>query len=69
MVSFEGGRLGQGGLVGEKLQPPGLVRGGQSFQRQAPEEAREHQDRQKETRSAGNPVLAVEREAAAGTMI
>jgi hypothetical protein len=58
-VSFEGGRLGQGGLIGEKLQSPGLVRGGQPFQKQPPEQAREHSDRQKETRSAGNPVLAI----------
>jgi hypothetical protein len=40
-----------------------MVRGGQPFQKQAPEEAREHLDRKKETRSAGNPMLAVEREA------
>jgi len=38
-VSFEGGRLGQGGVIGEKLQPPGLVRGGQPFEEQVPEEA------------------------------
>jgi hypothetical protein len=68
-VSFEGGRLGQGGLIGEKLQSTGLVRGGHPFEEQAPEELREHPDRQKETRSAGNPMLTVEREAAPGTMI
>jgi hypothetical protein len=38
-VSFEGGRLGQGGLVGEELQAPGLVGSGQPFQKQAREEA------------------------------
>ena len=38
-VGFEGCRLGQGGLVGEELQVPGLVRGGQLFQEQAAEEA------------------------------
>src|SRR6516162_3691810 len=35
----EGCRLGEGGLVGEELQPPGLVGCGQSFQEQAAEEA------------------------------
>ena len=38
-VSFEGGRVGQGGLIGEKLHPPRLVRSGQPFQKQAPKEA------------------------------
>jgi hypothetical protein len=28
---LEGCRLGEGGLVGEELQPPGLVGGGQPF--------------------------------------
>ena len=32
-------RLGEGGLVGKELQPPGLVGGGQPFQEQAAEEA------------------------------
>jgi hypothetical protein len=52
-------------LVGEELQAPGLVGGGQPFQEQTAEEAREHPHGQKETGSAGNPVLAVGREAAA----
>jgi hypothetical protein len=55
---FEGGWLGQGGLVGEELQAPGVVSGGQLFQKQATEEAWEHPDGQKEAGSAGNPVLA-----------
>ena len=38
-VGFERCRLDQGGLVGEELQPPGLVGGGQPFQEQAAEEA------------------------------
>src|SRR6516164_71569 len=33
---LEGSRLGQRGLVGKELQPPGLVGGSQSFQEQAP---------------------------------
>ena len=31
--------LGEGGLVGKELQPPGSVGGGQPFQEQAAEEA------------------------------
>jgi hypothetical protein len=38
-VGFEDCRLGQRGLIGEELQPPGLLRGGQPFQEQATEEA------------------------------
>jgi hypothetical protein len=38
-VSFEGGGLGQRDLVGEELQPPGLVGSGQPFQEQATEQA------------------------------
>ena len=64
-VGFEGGRLGERGLVGEELQPPGLVGGGQPFQEQATEKAREHPHGQEEAGSAGDPALAVGREAAA----
>ena len=63
-MGFKRSWLGERGLVGEELQPPGLVGGGQSFEEQASEEAREHPDRQKETGLAGNPMLAVERDAA-----
>src|SRR5262249_4456822 len=35
---LEGCRLGEGGLVGEKLQSPGLVCGSEPFQKQATEE-------------------------------
>ena len=38
-VGFEDCRLGQGGLVGEELQTPGLVRGDQPFQEQTAEQA------------------------------
>ena len=62
---FEGCRLGEGGLVGEKLQPPSLVGGGQPFEEQATEEARKHPDGEKEAGPAGNPMLSVRREAAA----
>jgi hypothetical protein len=44
-------------VIGEELQPPRLVRGGQPFQKQAPEEAREHLDGKEEAGSAGNPML------------
>ena len=62
---FERSWLGERGLVGEELQPPGLVGGGQPVEEPATEEAREHPDGKEETGPAGNPVLAVEREAAA----
>jgi hypothetical protein len=52
-------------VVGEEVQPPGLVRGGQSFEEPAAEEAREHPHGQKEAGPAGNPALAVGRKAAA----
>ena len=61
----EDGWLGECGLVGEELQAVGVVRGGQLFQEQATEEAREHPDGEKEAGPAGNPALAVWREAAA----
>ena len=38
-AGFEACRLGHGGLVGEELQAPSLVRGGQPFQEQTAEEA------------------------------
>jgi hypothetical protein len=36
---LEGRRFGEGGLVGEELQSPGSVGGGQPFEKQAAEEA------------------------------
>ena len=62
---LEGCRLGEGGVVGEELQPPGLVGGRQSFEEQATEEARKHPDGEKEAAPAGNPVFSVRRESAA----
>jgi hypothetical protein len=38
-VSFEGCGFGQGDLIGEELQPPGMVGGAQPFEEQATEEA------------------------------
>ena len=63
---LEGCRFGEGGLVGEELQSPGLVGGGQRLEKQTTEEAREHPDGQKESGPAGDPGLAIGREAAAG---
>lgn len=65
-VGFEGCWLGQHGPISVELQAPGLVGRGQPLQEQAAEEAGEHADGQEETGSASNPVLAIEREAAAG---
>jgi hypothetical protein len=38
-ASLEGRGLGERGLVGEELQPPGVVGGRQPFEKQATEEA------------------------------
>src|SRR6516225_11873934 len=56
---FEACRLGDGGLVGKELQPPGLVGGGQLFEEQATEEARKHPDGEEKVGPAGSPVLAI----------
>jgi hypothetical protein len=58
-AGFEDCWVGQDGLVGKELQASGLVGGGQPFQQQAPEEAREHSHGQEKAGSAGNPMLAV----------
>ena len=59
-------RLGEGGPIGKELQPPGLVRCGQPFQEQAAEEAREHLNGEEEAGPAGNPGVAMGRDAGAG---
>jgi hypothetical protein len=58
-VGFERRRLGERGLIGEELQPPGLVRGGQPFEEQAPEETGEDPNGEEEAGPAGDPVLAI----------
>src|SRR5262252_5563984 len=62
---LEGCRLGEGGLVGEELQPPGLVGGAQPFEEQATEEAGEDRNGEEKAGPAGDPLLAIGRDAAA----
>jgi hypothetical protein len=53
-------------LVGKELQPPGLVGGGQPFEEQATEGAREHPHGEEKAGPAGNPGFAIGRDTAAG---
>jgi hypothetical protein len=57
--------LGEGGLVGEELQSPGLVGGVQPFEEQATEEPGEDRNGEEKAGPAGDPVLPVARQAAA----
>ena len=52
-------------MVGKELQPPGLVGGGQPFEKQTSEEAREHLDGEKKAGPAGDPAFTVQRDPAA----
>src|SRR5208282_5161866 len=52
--------------IGKELQFAGLECYCQTFEKQAPEQAREYANRKKESGLAGNPTLAVRREAATG---
>ncbi len=61
----EGAGFGERGEVVEEAQAPGAVGGRQLFQEQAPEQAREHAHGQEEAGPAGDPALAVGRDAAA----
>ena len=61
---LEGCRLGEGGLVGEELQSPGLVGGVQPFEEQATEEPGEDRNGEEKAEPAGDPALAVGRDAA-----
>src|SRR5262250_2558296 len=61
---LEGCRLGEGGLVGEELQSPGLVGGVQPFEEQATEEPGEDRNGEEKAEPAGDPVLAIGRDAA-----
>ena len=62
---MEGCRLGEGGLVGEELQSPGLVGGVQPFEEQATEEPGEDRNGEEKAEPAGDPALAIGRDAAA----
>ncbi|MFK4649796.1 hypothetical protein ABIF96_008426 [Bradyrhizobium ottawaense] len=64
-VSCEGGRLGQGCEIAEEVQGAGVEGGGQTFEEQASEQPGERFDGQEEVWSAGDPVRAIGREAAA----
>ena len=61
---LEGCRLGEGGLVGEELQSPGLVGGVQPFEEQATEEPGEDRNGEEKAEPAGDPALAIGRDAA-----
>ena len=61
---MEGCRLGEGGMAGEELQPPGLVGGGQPFQEPATEEPGEDRNGEEKAEPAGDPALAIGRDAA-----
>ena len=52
-------------MITEELQAPGVVGGDQLCQEQASKQPREHADREEEAGPAGDPPLAVERDAAA----
>jgi hypothetical protein len=56
--------LGEGGLVGEELQSPGLVGGVQPFEEQATEEPGEDRNGEEKAEPAGDPALAIGRDAA-----
>ena len=64
-IRREGLRVGESGVIAEELQAAGVVRGDQLLQEQPAEQAREHAHRQEEAGPAGDPALAVERDAAA----
>ena len=53
-------------MIGEELQSPSLVGGREPFQKQTAEQTGEYLDGEKEAGPAGNPVLTVGRQAAAG---
>ena len=61
---MEGCRLGEGGLVGEELQSPGLVDGVQPFEEPATEEPGEDRNGKEKAEPAGDPALAIGRDAA-----
>ena len=52
-------------MIAEEVEAAGVVGRGEPLQEQPPEQPREHAHGQEEARPAGDPALAVEREAAA----
>ena len=65
-MAGEGGRVGEVAEIVEEAQAAGPVGGDELLRDQAAEQAREHADRQEESRPAGDPMLTVWRDAAAG---
>ena len=57
-------RLGEGGVVGEELQSPDLVGGVQPLEEQATEEPGEDRNGEEKAEPAGDPTLAIGRDAA-----
>ena len=64
-MAFERRRVFEPGQIAEELQFVGLEGGDQFFQEQPPEKHRQHIDRQEEALAAFDPVLPVDRYAAA----
>ena len=64
-IRGEGMALGQSGVIAEELQAAGVVSGGELLQEQPAEQPREHAHGEEEAGPAGDPALAVGREAAA----
>ena len=62
----EGSWVSEMAVVGEEAQITGVMRPGKCFEKQAPEQSRQHPYRQEETGLAGNPVQAIGRETATG---
>ena len=57
--------VGEMGVIAEERELAGLVRGNQLLQHEAPEQLGEHQHRQEEVGTGGDPALPVRRQTAA----
>src|SRR5260370_33897037 len=57
--------VGESRVIAEEVEVAGLMRRRELLQEQASEQPREHAHRQEEARPAGDPTLAIGREAAA----
>ena len=64
-IRGEGMALGERRVIAEEVEAAGIVRGRELLQEQPAEQPREHAHGQEEARPAGDPALAVGREAAA----
>ena len=61
----EGAAISERRMIVEEVEEAGVVGCDQPLQEQSPEQTREHTHQQEEARPAGDPALAVERDAAA----